>query len=145
MPITNKLLKDYSPEDVKCVWNGIDITGFAPDTFVKVMRSVDAYTKTVGADGLVARTRSADRTGEVTITLMQNSLSNVLLAASAVAADNTGIGPVDNFVINDPSGSGLAVAFDCWVRKIPDIEYSGTYGTKTWTFDAAYVQIVPAS
>lgn len=144
MGITNKLLAEYAPEDVKVAWNGIDITGFAPDTFIRFERAVDAFGKTVGADGTVARTRNADRTGMVTITLMQNSLSNRLLAAAAVA-DEIGGEVISNFTVSDPSGSGVALALDAWVRKIPDQEYAAEYGTREWVFDCAYLQIVPAS
>lgn len=144
MGITNKLLTEYAPEDVKVAWNGIDITGFGPDSFIRFERAVDGFGKTVGADGTVARTRNADRTGVVTITLMQNSLSNRLLAAAA-AADELGGEVISNFTVNDPSGSGLAVAFDAWLRKAPDQDYAAEYGTREWVFDCAYLQIIAAS
>ena len=139
------LLKTYDPKNVAIAWNGINInSGIAPDTFLTVVRDEDSFFKTVGADGKVARTRNANRAGTIELTLMQNSEVNKLLSAAALADEETDVDVTSVFSIvdpADPTGIFLMTAKDCWVKKLPDIEYGKEYGTRTWMFDCATLSI----
>lgn len=140
------LLKTYSPKDVEITFNGKNInSGIAPDTFLTVSRDEDAFAKTVGADGTVARTRNANKSGSIELTLMQNSEIHkklMILAAADEASKGEVIGA---FAVKDPSdvtGTWLMVAAKCWIKKVPDMEYGKEYGTRTWLFDVAELGIV---
>ena len=139
------LLKTYDPKNVAISWNGINInSGIAPDTFLTVSRDEDSFFKTVGADGVVARTRNANRAGTIELTLMQNSEVNKLLSAAALLDEESDSDVTSVFSVSDPSdptGIFLMTAKDCWVKKIPDIEYAKEYGTRTWMFDVASLSI----
>lgn len=137
-----EILTTYDPKEVSITWNGIPInSGIAPDSFLTMAREEDAFTKTVAANGTVARTRNADKTGTVEIMLMQNSPINALLSAAALADEN-GVDTISIITVFDPSGSLIAVANDAWIRKIPDQELSKEYGERTWMFDCAELQII---
>lgn len=139
----SELYSTYDPKEVVIAWNGIPInSGIAPDTFLSIIRSEDAFTKKVGANGKVVRTRNADKTGEVEITLMQNSPVNTLLAAAAIADEEAGTDIVSTITVSDPSGSLLAMAEQAWIRKIPDQELAKEYGERTWQFDAGEIRII---
>lgn len=159
------MLVTYDPKEVTINWNGKSLaSGLAPDSFVTVSRAEDSFSKTVGADGTVARTRIADRTGEVELTLMQNSPINAILSTLALADElsstgdvastvtgevaegastaTAGIAGVSNLTITDPSGGLIAQAKNAWIRKIPDQELGKEYGERTWTFDCENVEII---
>lgn len=138
-------LLTYRPEDVSIAWNGINITsGLAPDTYITLDRNEDAFTLTVGADGTGARTQNANKSGTIELTLMQNSPINALLAAQALADENiTSADVVSALTISDPSGSLIAGAEDCWIKKIPQQELGKEYGTRTWMFECSRLTIVP--
>jgi len=148
------MLTTYYPKAVTIAWNAIPInSGLAPDTFLSMSRSEDTFTKTVGADGTVARTRSADRTGEVEITLMQNSPVNLLLSTQAIVDENSdtadkinettgGVVGISNITVVDLSGALVANANNCWIRKIPDQDLSKDYGERTWMFDCERIDMI---
>lgn len=142
------ILKTYSPKEVVISWNGVNInSGIAPDTFITVSRDEDAFNKVVGADGTVARTRNSNRSGTIEISLMQNSDVNKALMAQALLDEAEGGEIISTLSIADPSdptGVFLTTALDCWIKKIPDMEYSGDYGTRTWAFDCADLSISQA-
>ena len=76
------LLETYDPKKVAITFAPANSAAVpinsvvAPDTFISVSRDEDSFFKTVGADGTVARTRNANRSGTIEITLMQNSEVN---------------------------------------------------------------------
>lgn len=139
------VLKTYDPKQVAITFDGINInSGIAPDTFLTIARDEDAFFKTAGADGTIARTRNANRSGTIEVTLMQNSEVNKLLMAKALADENDEVDILDTISINDPSdptGVFLMTAKSCWIKKVPDIEYGKEYGTRTWMFDCADLSI----
>lgn len=142
------LLKTYDPKAVAISWVGINInSGIAPDTFLTVSRDEDSFFKTIGADGTAARTRNANRSGTIEITLMQNSEINKTLMAAALLDEEGGtdqLGTISIVDPADPTGTMLMTALNCWVKKIPDIEYAKEYGTRTWMFDCANLSIASA-
>lgn len=130
------MLRTYSPKDVKILWNGIEIAGLAPDSFVRLSRSSKLLEKTVGSQGDVSLTRIADTTGEIEIELMQTSPSNDVLAAYAFAQENsTSEPPISQLIIKD-SGTNLSlvVGVNAWLEGYPDHEYGSSQNTKTWNF-----------
>jgi len=138
------VLTTYDPKEVKIAWNGIDLSdALAPDTFITITRMEDGFAPTVGSSGTVARTRNADRMGQIDLTLMQNAPANSLLAAAALADEQAGAEVLSVITITDPSGSvDIVIATDAWIRKIPDVELAADYGTRTWNFDCAELALV---
>lgn len=134
----NPIVMTYDPSKVIVTWNGIPITGFADGTFVKISSPSDAFTKKVGADGEVARSRTNDNTREVTITLMQTSISNNLIAKKHQIDCLTGLG-TGPLRITDLMGLSLFYAPQAWPRKSPDKEYSKEVGDREWVFDTGPV------
>lgn len=128
------MLPVYSPKDVAISFNGIAITGVAPDSFVRLRRNSDLLGETVGAAGELSLTKIADRTGEVEIELMQTSGSNLLLSAVALATENGGPVTVGVLMIQDPSGSVLATALNAYLKSLPEVELGADQNSKTWTF-----------
>ena len=124
----------YDPLRVVVTFGGITITGFGPDTFVKVSRDEDAFTKQVGAGGDVTRTRNQNRSGSVEITLQATSPSNDELTAIAKADEVGGIG-IAPFQVKDLNSTTLCGAQNAWVKKMPDMERAKETGVAVWVLD----------
>lgn len=121
----------YDPERVVVSLGSLNITGFGPDTMIKVTPSGDLYTVQEGASGDVARSRNASSTAEIEITLMATSQSNDLL--STIANNDryfgTGIAPLQ---IKDLNSNSLLSAKSAWIKKWPDWERAKETGVHTW-------------
>jgi hypothetical protein len=144
------MFQQYSPKDVVCSWNGIAITGFAPDSFLRLQRNSDLVTPVVGAGGDVALTRNADKTGTIEIELMQTAESNQYLNALYAKQENMELelDIASNFIIYDPSGSVMATGVNAWLQALPDVELGADQNSKVWTFGCEKLEIsttIPAS
>ena len=126
-------MQTYSPEDTILICGGSIISGYADGTFISIEREVDAYTKVVGADGEVSRTRSANRSGTLTLTLKQTSNSNKVLGAKQ-ALDEAGDLGVFNCQMVDNNGY-LLFSSRAWIRKPPTFEYGTDEGNREWSID----------
>lgn len=132
----------YSPDLVTISFAGLIITGFANDTFVEVERDEAMFTKYTGALGDVARSRSLNKGGKVTITLM---------AVAPINNDLTGIALLDEvdgdayapLMIKDNNGSMVCHADIAWISKMPKIDRAKESGTIQWEFDCAAIDIEP--
>lgn len=133
-------MKTYSPRKVLTYWNGVPLSGYGPDTFIKVSRAADSFEKDVGADGEVARTASADRSGTIEITLQSVSESNDLLSDS-VLRDELTQASTGSFFLTDASGRTVLSAPEAWVKKPTDVEFAASKGTRTWTIETGNLVI----
>lgn len=133
-------MQTYDPQKVSISVNNQTIVGFAPDTFIKAARAEEAFKLTIGADGNGARTRNANRSGAIEITLLASSPSNDILQAQAITDEDlgTGVGPA---MIKDNSGTALASAQNSWIQKIPDLERAKELGNVTWVIETDLLRI----
>lgn len=131
-------LYTYSPADVSVIWGAHEFKGFAEDTFITIKRSSDLVSKTVGGHGDVGLTRSADKSGEIEITLLQNSPTNWFLGGVGTSLENSDLSLPEIATlmrIVDPSGSVLAVAQGVWIQAYPEVALGATdQNSKTWMF-----------
>ncbi len=127
------LMKVYDSASVVVTFDGLLLTGFAPGSRVAI-KFPDAFTRQVGSDGEVTRSRSNDNTCEVTLTLMQSSASNDALSAvhnlDRATPFGAGIGPL---TIKDLTGTSLFTAAQAWLTKFADSEYAQEVGSREWT------------
>lgn len=128
------MFQSYSPKDVTVSWNNVPITGFAEGTFITMKRATESKKKTVGSQGDVCLTMSADRTGEIEITLMQTAPSNNTLAGLLNAEEITRIPTVGVLTISDPSGSALALSKNAFLMSYPNVDFSDDSTERVWMF-----------
>lgn len=127
-------VKTYDPRKMIISFGGIPITGFADGTFIQVTTNTDSFTKKIGADGEVGRSRGNDDTSEVTITLIQTSQSNTYLSGihAADKLTNSGAFPL---LITDLLGKTLFFWDSAWIKKLPDFEAGKEISDRAWVFD----------
>ena len=121
--------------------------GWAPDAFVTAERTEDAVMPISGADGETVDSISANENGTITLTLMDSSVSNVVLSLLLKALTNK-LTPVRFvFPITITDASSLAtVAFSpaCTVRKVAPLARGAQTGTNEWTLNAPNLEIFHA-
>lgn len=134
------LFRNYDPGRIILVWNGIQIQGYGPDTFVKAARNEDNFTEQVGANGDVVHIRNRNRTGKVTFTLQDASPTNDQLSALAQADERTGLafGPL---LIKDLNGTTLVMCANSRIQKYADMEYAADAGTNDWIVMCAELEM----
>lgn len=137
-------MRRYDPSQVKCAFGGVVISGYQDGTFVEVERNEDQYTVQVGSLGDVTRTRNRNRTGKITITLMQHAPTNDLLE-SLLVLDETGdllSSAPKPLIIKDLSNGMLCLAPESWITKTPKIERGKESMGVQWVFECAHLQII---
>jgi hypothetical protein len=126
-------LKTYDPTLVTISFGAVPLVGFADGTFISASRTEDSFTHKVGADGSGARSKTANKSGLVTVTLLQTSSSNDYLSALNVADElsNAGVLPL---LIKDAGGTSLLFAAEAYIVKPPDYENAKEILDRAWQF-----------
>jgi len=103
------MLKTYSPKDVVVSVGGVDVRGYSDGTFITIDRSEDAFSMVTGSDGETTRSKNANESGSINITLKGSSASNDRLAIIALKdeKDGSGIVPV---IVKDNSGTTVCAS-----------------------------------
>jgi len=132
-------LKTYDPKLYDIVFAGISLNeGLADGTFLTVAPDTPGFSKKVGVDGEVTRSRSHDRSATVTFTCMQTSDVNDRLSAlynsDRDAANGAGVG---TFFIQDRAGRTFGEASKAYISDDPDLVLSGEAETREWTLELA--------
>lgn len=132
----------YDPSQVTVIVGGVILSGFADGDFITCEREEDNFFKRVGGDGQVGRARNANKSGSFTFTLMATSPANeqlsALLAVDDLVNDGLLVFPI---AVYDGSGKDLAVATQCWLKKLPNLVKGKEVGDREWIFDAADMKI----
>ena len=133
-------LRTYDPSQVTIVFAGIPISGFADGTFLSVEQNEDSFTLQIGTDGEGTRSKSNNRSGRVTLTLMQSSLANDLLASlhsvDLSSPGGDGIGPL---LVKDNSGRSLFTAEKAWIVKPPTGEFGREATSREWIIETDHL------
>lgn len=127
----------YSSKEVSVAWTGQKLDGLAPDSFVTFSLNSDITDEEVGADGQVNISRLPDGSGTCTISLQQNSTSNLIL--SGILAAQVGVTKAfvtGSLTVVDPSGSVLALMTGAHIKTAPEnsLGSTATGVTRDWVF-----------
>lgn len=134
------MAKTYDPNKIVISFAGIPVQGFADGTFVTVARNEQAFTVQVGSGGEDVRSKTNNKSGTATFTLIQSSVTNDLLSALAKVDEltNAGQGPL---LIKDLSGTSLYAAEKAWIQKVSDSEYGREAGSREWVIETGNLEV----
>lgn len=137
-------IRTFDPASVVITVGGVPISGYADGTFLLIQRAADAWSMVVGADGLTTRVKSNNRSGTMTLTLLQSSPSNDVLSgfANLDELSNAGVIPV---LVKDLSGNSLYFSGTGWIQKYPDSEFSNQISNREWIIALADIDIFVGS
>lgn len=130
----------YDPKNITIAVGGVIVTGYADDTFVHLEFDEDRYMLKVGVDGTATRSRSRNGSAKLTLTLLGSSPTNDALTALHVAdlAANAGMVP---FLMRDANGASICTALNCWLTKLPALEFGKEPGNRAWVFQTDNAQM----
>ena len=120
MNVTN-----YDPRKVSVVVDGRIVTGFADSSMITIARSEDIVSTSVGTQGDVVYSESANRSGTLTMSLQSTSASLVWLKNIEKSRKEISV------VITDASQTPAEVtnASRCRITRIPDNKKEKTAGS----------------
>ena len=134
-------IKNFDAKDVIVTVAGSVLTGLADGTFVNAARTNDSFATVTGADGEGARSQSNDKSGTITITLLQTSASNDILSAAHNLDELQGDG-VFPVLIKDLNGTTLIQAETGYVQKPADAEFGREVGEREWIIATPNLQML---
>lgn len=110
------------------------IDGFGPDEAASI-EFPQSFTKVIGADGKVTRSKTLDRTAMVTFKVMSSSAANAALTAlhTADLAAPNGVGVLPLALI-DRQGNTAFAAPAAWIEKWPDFSLGREAVVLEWVF-----------
>ena len=133
-------MNTYDPALVVPSFAGNKLGGFADGTFIEVERNEDGFTLAVGASGETVRAQSRNRSGRITFTVLQSSVTNDILSAMANDDELLGTG-VGEFQLVEINGTTLVHAQNAWVMKAPKIERGKEISNVVWVLEADSIEI----
>jgi len=130
----------YSASQVSLAWGFVNFEGFSGDNIVSVEYNSDMTSEVVSCDGKLATSISPDRTGTVTVELMQSSSTHHQLTGILASQDARGDLTRSDFVISDPSGGAGYIARNAYIKKAPTMGLGVEQQTREWTFYAERIE-----
>jgi hypothetical protein len=131
------LVRNYSPIDVEILLAGFyKVGGFIDGSFITISKDVQPYQTTRTSDGQVARTFIKDYTYTVTLRLAATSPANDILSKIYNLDTQTQYMKFPLFV-KDARGTSLFLAPTCWIKNVPDLEFSNQVTERTWVLQAS--------
>jgi hypothetical protein len=130
--------RTYDPRKFIFLFGGVPIMGYDEGTFISVKPSASRFTRKIGCDGAVARSKSADRTHEITMTLLQTSLSNDYLTSIQVIDELTNLGVVPAS-LTDLNGDTVMAWGAAWIKDMPEVTGAKEVGARAWVFDTGQI------
>lgn len=131
------MLESYGAQDVSVSLYGYDLTGFADGTFLDLKWNTSTITTRPSVSGRVSATRAGNASGTVTLSLLQQSLSNSMMETLYMATlqgDKDYIGNTENrmLIIRDNSTDSYTVGVGCYVAKASTRSYSNSAKSTSW-------------
>ena len=140
--MTTSRVATLSPIDVTVVISQAGFThvvsGYAEDSNIMVERGSDNFEKHVGVDNKTSRIYKADKSGMITLSLAQTSVSNdvldLLQRNDAAARNSSGLFSV---TVKDGSGRSVYHSLEAWVGKVPNSAFGSSMQMREWVIQAA--------
>ena len=131
----NSLVGTWDPKLMMVNFGGIIFGGYADGTFLNIApHAADFFTKVVGADGEVQRSKSADNTHQITFTALQGSDTNEALSNELEIDKETGANKKP-LTITDMN-SGLTWFWpEAWIRGDPELPMGKEAQDRQWIID----------
>ncbi|MCP4605065.1 MAG: DUF3277 family protein [Proteobacteria bacterium] len=129
-------LYTYSSDQVFITFGPITMNkGRGDGDFGVISQNEDSFTLVVGTDGDATRSKSNNRSGRFSITLMNSDPSNDLLSAMHNVDLNSNGDGINPFAVMDMSGTSVFTCEHAWIVKFPDTTLGREVGSREWVFE----------
>ncbi len=127
--------KTYDSKNVLVIFAGVPFDGFAAGSRITMTPNAQRYTKQVGSDGEVTRSKVNDRSYTAKLSLHRSSLGNNVLTAAMAADDLAPGGITQPFFLKDLLSGTTYTAKNAWVQGDPENNFEAEAGAIEWTLD----------
>ncbi len=138
----------YSAQNIVVTFLGKVIAGFADgEDAILVSRNKPTMTQTIGIQGDGIYSQTSDRSGVVTLKLLQNCEENAFLSAKVAASEAGGI-TSGLLIITEIGNDAKVTANKCVITGVPDFQRGEGQNSVVWSFlstDIAITQGAGAS
>ena len=140
--MTTSRVATLSPIDVTVVISQAGFThvvsGYAEDSNIMVERGADNFEKHVGVDNKTSRIYKADKSGMITLTLAQTSVSNDVLDQLQRNDSNArNSSQLFSVIVKDGSGRSVYHSQETWVSKPPNSQFGASMNSREWVLQAS--------
>lgn len=134
-------VSSYSAVNLIVTFAGVALNGFADgDDVVMVERNNPSMSQVVGIQGDAVYSQTADKSGKITIKLLQNSESNSLLTAKIQASEAGAIVSAP-LIVTETGSDAKVTAMKCVIEGQPSFARGANANTVEWTFLSADITI----
>lgn len=127
-------LGNYDPTQVIILLAGvIPVEYVAEGTFISITKDSPIFTTSTSTDGQTYRTKIADTTYSVDLTLSSFSETNAILQGLMLSDQLSSISTTFPLLVKDTSGSSFYYAVDCWVEKQPNMSFGNSDTNRSWS------------
>jgi len=127
-------MRQYSIDNVDLSWFGIDLTdGLATGTAIQEARAAQSWSMKMGAKGRGTRVYNPDRSGTLTLTLDQESLTHQLLKTVS-SADRISRDKVAPMILTDNTSGEKLIYQNAFILGEPDESRGVESATFDWVF-----------
>ncbi len=132
-------LKTYDSNRVSITFAGRSIdAGRADGEFISTEYSAETFSKKVGADGEVTRSKSNDRSATIKLKVMQTSAAHAtLMQLHALSLASVNGSDVGAFELRDLNGNMIERADEAWIEKPPPSAFGKEAVEREWTLACA--------
>lgn len=146
------MLLKYNPKKITGSFKGrinnrefsVQFVGYMDGTFVEAEYDEDHATKHMGGHGDATVVLNANAGAKVTVTLLQGSPSNDLLANLVPNAKRNFL-PVGTLTFDDLNGTTAIKSSEAWIMKTAKIEFGKDVTGRQWVFDMGEAELFPGS
>jgi hypothetical protein len=128
----------YDPDRVTVAFGPVIVDGYADGEFVSIEPASEIFTRYVGTDGKVTRSKQLRRDATIKFMLSSASATNDALTAIAEldrrAPNGAGIYPL---FIRDNSGRALYTAAQAWIEALPTVSFDRQATVREWSLACA--------
>lgn len=121
----------YSPSSVQFIMNNYQVKDFAEDTFISIQPNSKNFRQVRGIRGKSTTVKTRDRSGIISIRILQTSVENELLTkiSRLDEANQTGLLTI---TIRDTSGQSVYQFQGCRLEGSPTVEFTGSTQAREW-------------
>lgn len=125
-------VRTYNPKEVLISFGTHSVSGYAEDSFVTITKHGDGISDVIGCDGEQIRSLDPDDTYDITVVLLQESVSNAWLQNTHDRDRQTGDG-MFAITIKDLRGGLVFSCEQAWVVNAAERVQGKTAQNRSWT------------
>lgn len=123
--------RTYRPEDVKLLIGTYQVTGW---TEIRIAQNAKSFRHESGLRGKTTRVRNRDKSGAVTISMLQTSPDNDLFTQIVTQDEMSQTGRF-SLTLTDLSGQSSIILRYGYIEGYPDMGFSSEGQTREWVYN----------